>query len=52
VTLTAGVVLVTIPAQAVPTSGKFQVIITDFAVCGPSAGERCTAGATAAFTFA
>jgi hypothetical protein len=51
-TLSGGVVLVTIPAQALPTSGKLQVIITDAAVCGPSVGQRCTASATATYTFA
>ena len=52
VTLSGGVVLVTIPAQALPISGKLQVIITDSAVCGPTAGQRCTASATATYSFA
>jgi hypothetical protein len=52
VSLSAGVVLVTVPAQAVATGGKLQVIITDSAVCGPSVGQRCTATATATYSFA
>jgi len=49
--LSGGVVVVTVPAQALPTSGKLQIIITDSAVCGPSAGQRCTDTATATYVF-
>jgi hypothetical protein len=49
--LSGGVVVVTVPAQALPTNGKLQIIITDSAVCGPSAGQRCTDTATATYAF-
>jgi large repetitive protein len=52
VSLSAGVVLVTVPAQDLATGRKVQVIITDSAVCGPSVGQRCTATATATYSFA
>jgi hypothetical protein len=46
VSIVGGVVLFTVPAQTVPVNVKALVILTDSAVCGPSAGQPCTANAT------
>ena len=45
-TLQSGIVLFTVPAQTVAVNGKAVVILTDSAVCGPNAGQLCTATAT------
>jgi len=46
VTLQSGIVLFSVPAQAVAVNVKALVILTDSAVCGPNAGQQCTATAT------
>lgn len=46
VTFVGGLVLFSVPAQTVAVNVKALVILTDSAVCGPNAGQPCTATAT------
>lgn len=44
--LQSGLVLFSVPAQTVAVNVKALVILTDSGVCGPNAGQQCTATAT------